>query len=163
MALFHHQTIRTHLPRAKPGTQSVSQRPVGRFLLALRLAESIRPELAPALPVGRFYSTIIEQNLSVSSLPAAARRKNPPLLAKRGISIKIVRIPYAERMLATGREVLLALRLVKTISHEFASGGSPLSTCRPGLRQRRLHQRRDRACQRPGSRWSARRRPRRRR
>ena len=44
-----------------------------------------------------------------------------------------------------------------------ASGGSPLSTCRPGLRQRRLHQRRDRACRRPGSRWSARRRPRRRR
>ena len=31
--------------------------------------------------------------------------KNPPVPKKRGISIKIVRIPYAERILATGREV----------------------------------------------------------
>ena len=45
------------------------------------------------------------------------------------------------------------------LSERSASGGSPLSTYRPGLRrQRRLRQRRDRACQPPGTRWSARRR-----
>ena len=71
---------------------------------------------------------------------------------------------YAERKLATSRAVLLDYHQAQPTSHEFARRGSRLSTCRPEqLRQRRLHQRRDRACRRPGSRWSARRRPRRRR
>ena len=51
----------------------------------------------------------------------------------------------------------------KVFQARIVSGDSPLSTYRPGLRQQQLHQRRDRACQRPGSQWSARRRPRRRR
>ena len=55
-------------------------RPVGRFSLALRLAQPSRPEFAPG----------------------QAR--------------------YAERKLATGREVLLALRLAKSIRPEFAPG-----------------------------------------
>ena len=41
-----------HLPRAKPGTPSVSQRPVGRFLLALRLARPISHELGTTPCVG---------------------------------------------------------------------------------------------------------------
>ena len=55
--------------------------PVGRFLLALLLAQPIRLELAPALPGGRFYSTIVKQHPSVTSLSAATRRrktKGPP-------------------------------------------------------------------------------------
>ena len=52
----------------------------------------------------------------------------------------------------------------RTSVQQLARRGSLLSTCRPGrLRQRRLHQRRGRACRQPGTRWSARRRPRRRR
>ena len=51
----------------------------------------------------------------------------------------------------------------KVFQARIVSGDSPLSTYRPGLRQQRLHQRRDRACQQPGSQWSAHRRPRRRR
>ena len=47
--------------------------------------------------------------------------KIPRFQRNGGFSIKSVRIPYAERILAIGREVLLALRLAKSISHEFGS------------------------------------------
>ena len=48
-------------------------------------------------------------------------------------------------------------------SERIVSGDSPLSTYHPGLLRQRRHQRRGRACRPPGTRWSARRRPRRRR
>ena len=102
MALFHHQTIRTHLPRAKPGTQSVSQRPVGRF-----------------------YSTAVRQNPSDPNLSAATRRKNPPFPEKRGIPITICSTQYAERKLATGRAFQLDFCQAESIRHEFVRGDSP--------------------------------------
>ena len=36
-----------------------------------------------------------------------------------------MRIPYAERKLATGREILLDYHYAKSISHEFVTGDSP--------------------------------------
>ena len=84
-------------------TPSGYQRPVGRFQLALRLAESLRPELAPALPGDRS-----------GGFARVASSTNHQ-----------VRIPYAERKLATGRAVLLDCHQAQPTRPEFVSGDSP--------------------------------------
>ena len=44
-----------------------------------------------------------------------------------GTAFPTVRIPYAERKLATGREILLDCRQAQPTSHEFTRAGSALS------------------------------------
>ena len=88
---------------------------------------------------------VIQPPACQNELSAATGRKNPPFPEKRGISHQMcssqyaraglppsaagtpgtafptVRIPYAERKLATGREVLLDCRQANSIRHEFES------------------------------------------
>ena len=75
---------------------------------------------------GGFSSPYGSQNLSGPNWPPALPGDRSGGFARVASSTNHqVRIPYAERKLATGREVLLDCRQAKSIRHEFVSGDSP--------------------------------------
>ena len=109
----------TSLPRAKPGTPSAGT-PVTAFptgFLSIHTAPTRR---------GGFSDAIRHRGNGTGAVPYDI--KNPPFPMKRGISYQNCSSQYAERMLATGREVLLDLNQVKSVRHEFVSSGSLLKT-----------------------------------
>ena len=83
----------------RPNTPSVSQRPVERAQW---------PNSTTGLP----------ERIARRGIPAA---KNPPIPRNRGISYQNCPSQYAERILATGREVLLDCRQARSTRHEFGS------------------------------------------
>ena len=71
------------------------------------------------------------------TMTAAPRRTGTTLVGRGRAARPTVRIPYAERILATGRAVLLDCRQVKSIRHEFVSGHCPpASPVRPQMPRR---------------------------
>ena len=73
------------------------------------------------LPSSKMYQTRVCQR------PLAA--KNPPFPEKRGIFHTNCSFQYAERILATGRAVLLDCRQATSTSHEFGRRASRLRGC----------------------------------
>ena len=91
-----------NLPRAKPGTPSVSQRPV---------------EWAQWC----YLTTGLPERIG----PRPCREKIPRFRRNGGFSIQIVRPNTQSVSQRPVGRFLLALRLAQPTSHEFASGGSP--------------------------------------
>ena len=119
--------IEFHTPRGKCQIRTMPDHTSLTRLSASNMSESLAPGPAGRL-VGRFYSTAVKQNPPGPSLSAATRRKKP-CTANAVQGFPNYRIPYAERKLANGREILLDCRQAKSIRPEFVRGDSPL-TCR---------------------------------
>ena len=114
---FHIKLVRPDTPsgdcqiRTTPDHTSFTRVPTSN------MSDSLAPGTA-GRPVGRFYSMDFKQNPSGTSLPAAARRKNPPFPKKRGINFS---------MTSAVRPTVFYSSFDKQKPGQFASGGSPLT------------------------------------